>query len=150
MNLHLNHERQGRVHVGARMLVAFGAACVLGACALGPEAARFENKPRVETFAVAIVAVDGAPVASTDPSAVLEPGPRRVTVQMPRAAGFKDGEQRTIDLDVKACTRYWLVASRVVGSAATDVVVDHAQTVYSCAARAGRASSASLPTATPR
>jgi hypothetical protein len=122
---------------GIGVASAMATAVVLGACAIGPEAARFESKPRVETYPVTIVAVDGATVTAST-SAVMEPGKRRVTVQLPRAAGFKEGEHQTIDLDVRACTRYWLVGSRAVGSSAMDVVVDHSQVVHSCLARANR------------
>jgi hypothetical protein len=126
--------RWGRCIVAASVV---STTVLLGACAVGPEAARFENKPRVETYPVTIVAVDGATVTAAT-SAVLEPGKRRVTVQLPRAAGFKDGEHQTIDLDVRSCTRYWLVGSRTAGTEAMNVVVDHSQVVHSCLARATR------------
>ena len=99
------------------------------------DVARFQGTA-VEAFAVQIVAVDGTPVAGN--GAPMEPGLRKVTVQMPAAAGFKVGDQRTIDLDVKACTKYWLVAQRDnrVGPQ-FDVRVDHEQRVHSCARRVG-------------
>lgn len=107
----------------------------LGACASGPDAARFE-RPMLQTFPVDIVAVDGAPVAGAT-STLMEPGLRRVTVRLPRSLAVTDGEQRTIELAVKACTRYWLVASRDIKApdAAVDVRVDHEQTVPACLAR---------------
>jgi hypothetical protein len=107
------------------LLVAMMAGCADSA----RDAARFQRATAVTAFPVTIVAVDGVPMAGT----AMAPGLRKITVLMPRAAGFKDGEQRTIDLDVKACTKYWLVAMRDSRSADTfDVKVDHEQRVYTC------------------
>ncbi len=110
------------------------AALVVAGCASSArDVARFQGTG-VEAFAVSIVAVDGAPMAAG--ASTLEPGMRKVTVAMPTAAGFKPGEQRTIDLDVKACTKYWLVAKRDARvSPQFEIKVDHEQRVYTCANR---------------
>jgi HAMP domain-containing protein len=111
------------------------AAVVLAGCAASPlERARFDSNKGglIETYPVQIVSVDGLSV--TAPSAILAPGLRKVTVQMPAAAGFKAGEVRTIDLEVKACTRYWLVATRDARVGGDyDVKVDHEKRDHGCA-----------------
>jgi hypothetical protein len=73
---------------------------------------------------------------------------------MPRAAGFAENDRRTIDLEVKACTNYWLVASRDVRvSAEYEIKVDHERRVYNCqppatpTVAAAPATPASTPTA---
>jgi hypothetical protein len=113
----------------AAALVAVSAAMLVGCADSARDTARFQRATPVTAYPVTIVAVDGVPMAGT----AMAPGLRKITVLMPRAAGFKDGEQRTIDLDVKACTKYWLVALRDSHGADTyDVKVDHEQRVYSC------------------
>ncbi len=117
--------------------LAFVTALSLVGCAISAkDTARFQ-RPTIDAFPVAIVAIDGAAVAGA--AFAMQPGLRKVTVQMPAEAGFKTGEQRTIDLMVKACTKYWLVAMRDsrVGDQ-FEVKVDHEQRVYPCEApRAG-------------
>lgn len=112
---------------------------LVAGCATGQDAARFEQRPTVQTFPVTIVAVDGAPSSGSGAS-LLQPGLRKVTVQWSRPAGAAAPEQRTIDLDVKPCTRYWLVASRDAKApdAALEVKVDHTQVDHACLARAAR------------
>ena len=53
--------------------------------------------------------VDGETVMS-DNKAVVAPGKRKVTVDLPPRKGFKQPTQHTFDLDVKPCTRYYLAA----------------------------------------
>jgi predicted component of type VI protein secretion system len=111
---------------------------VLAGCTTSPlDKARFQQGPTIETHPVRIVAVDGAAVNET--SSAMAPGLRKVTVLMPTAAGFKPGETKTIDLDVKACTQYWLVATRDTRTAATDydVKVDQEKRDYRCARAPG-------------
>jgi hypothetical protein len=42
----------------------------------------------------------------------VDPGVQKVVVQGPAVAGFQYGEQRTLTLDIKPCTRYWLEAKK--------------------------------------
>ncbi len=114
-------------------VLAVMVSAVLAGCApTALERARFQQGTVIETYPVTIVSVDGAAVSSA--STVMAPGPRKVTVQMPSAAGFKAGDVRTIDLEVKSCTRYWLVATRD-SRAATDyeVKVDYEKRDHNCA-----------------
>ncbi len=108
---------------------------LLAACTSPQERARFQQVG-IETYPVRIVAVDGAAVA--DISTPMAPGPRKVTVQMPAAAGFKTGEVRTLDLDVKPCTQYWLVATRDARSASDyELKVDYEKRDQRCVRAAG-------------
>ena len=45
-----------------------------------------------------------------DNKAVIAPGKRKVTVDLPPSKGFRQPTQNTFDLDVKPCTRYYLAA----------------------------------------
>jgi hypothetical protein len=123
-------------HRAATSSAVAALALLLAACAASPvEQARFHSRAGIETHPVTIVAVDGAAVqAASATSASMAPGLRKVTVQMPAAAGFKPGETRTIDLDVKACTQYWLVAARDKRTGGEyDVKVDHEKRDHRCA-----------------
>jgi hypothetical protein len=42
--------------------------------------------------------------------AVVEPGKRKVTLDLPARKGFKQATQHTIEIDAKACTRYNVAA----------------------------------------
>ena len=53
--------------------------------------------------------VDGETQMS-DNKAVVAPGKRHVTVDLPPRKGFKQPTQNTFELDVKPCTRYNLAA----------------------------------------
>ncbi len=110
----------------------------LAGCAGTADAPRFARAMATESFPVTIVAVDGLPTAAG--AATMEPGLRKLTVQMPHVAGFREGEVRTFELDVKACTKYWLVAQRDARSTASyDVKVDHEQRIYNCSASGNKA-----------
>ena len=62
----------------------------------------------IDTHPVTIVRVDGSDtVLSPVP---VEPGLRKVTVQGPPTVTSRYGEQRTIELSIAPCTRYYLVA----------------------------------------
>ncbi len=62
----------------------------------------------IDTHPVMIVRVDGSDtVLSPVP---VEPGLRKVTVQGPPTATSRYGAERTIELSVAPCTRYYLVA----------------------------------------
>ena len=53
--------------------------------------------------------VDGESVLLGQP-AVVAPGLRKVTIDLPPRKGFKTATQHTMDLEVKPCTRYHLAA----------------------------------------
>jgi hypothetical protein len=53
--------------------------------------------------------VDGETVM-TRTEAVVAPGVRKVTIDVPPRKGFKQATQQTFDLDAKPCTRYYVAA----------------------------------------
>ena len=124
-------------HATSAAAIAVALLLAAGCTTSSLDKARFQQGAAIETHPVRIVAVDGATV--NEASTAMAPGLRKVTVQMPTAAGFKPGDTKTIELDVKACTQYWLVATRDARSAATDydVKVDQEKRDYRCARAPG-------------
>jgi hypothetical protein len=53
--------------------------------------------------------VDDETVPMRQP-AVVAPGVRKVTIDVPPRKGFSQATQQTFDLDVKPCTRYYVAA----------------------------------------
>lgn len=70
------------------------------------------RKAELNTYPVIIISVDGTHYIERNVPLMIEPGPRKIVVQAPPAAGFSFGEQRTLELDVKPCTRYWIEAKK--------------------------------------
>lgn len=60
---------------------------------------------------VLINRVDGESALRNE--AIVAPGKRKVTVDLPPRKGFRIATQETFELDVKACTRYYVVAKLV-------------------------------------
>ncbi|HKW83107.1 MAG TPA: hypothetical protein VJN68_05070 [Burkholderiaceae bacterium] len=85
----------------------------------------------IDTHPVQIVRVDGTDsVFSPVP---VEPGMRKVTVQGPPTPTSRYGDERTIELNVAPCTRYYLVA--VKGNRLSNdftVKVDYQEPVGGC------------------
>lgn len=86
----------------------------------------------IDTHPVLITKVDGR---STPPSTpvLVEPGPRLVAVQTYPSRLDHLGEEKTINLDVKPCTHYYLVAvkqNRVERD--FDVKVEYEEPVPGC------------------
>ena len=46
----------------------------------------------------------------TGNKAVVEPGKRQVTIDLPPRKGFHQATQHTFEIDAKACTRYYVAA----------------------------------------
>jgi hypothetical protein len=94
------------------------------------------SKVDLNTFDVVIISVDdksyiqraGLPV-------MIEPGPHKIVVEGPPQRGGAKGLVRTLDLDVKPCTRYWLEA-RKENSVAADFVpaVNYEEPISGCTA----------------
>lgn len=66
------------------------------------------SKAEMNAFSVIVLDVDG--VHYTRSPVMIDPGRRVVRVQGPPAPGFHQGETRTITIDVKPCTHYYLKA----------------------------------------
>jgi hypothetical protein len=91
---------------------------------------RYYRAP-VDTYPVTIVRVDGK--STTLRPVLVDPGLRQVTVQGPPGAANPTGEQREIALQVRPCTRYYLVAVRPNRLVADfDVRVDYQEPVSGC------------------
>lgn len=103
-------------------LMGLGAAvlsvAVLGGCATATTSysqltGKRWSKTDINTYDVLIISIDGRHEIERGGIPVLvEPGVRKIVVQGPPTAGFTYGEQRTLTLDVKPCTRYWLEAKK--------------------------------------
>jgi hypothetical protein len=65
-------------------------------------------RAELNTYSVIVLDVDGKSYARNP--VMIEPGRRVVRVQGPPAPGFSYGEARSITIDVKPCTHYYLKA----------------------------------------
>ena len=70
------------------------------------------NKVALNTYDVTIVSVDGTSYIQRNVPIMIAPGQHKIVVQGPRTAGFKFGAERTLELNVQPCTRYWLEARK--------------------------------------
>ena len=69
---------------------------------------------------------------------MVEPGVRVVRVQGPAAPGFRFGQDRTLTIDVKPCTRYYLKAVTPNSiSAEFTPMVDFEEPIAGCKATGG-------------
>jgi hypothetical protein len=95
-------------------------------------------KAPIDTHPVLITKVDGVSTPFTTPVQV-DPGPRIVSVQTYPSKLDPLGETRTINLDVKPCTHYYLVAVKPNRLARDfDVKVDYEEPVPGCTPPAAR------------
>ena len=62
-----------------------------------------------DVIPVIVNRVDGETIMSRT-EAVVAPGMRKVTIDVPPRKGFKQATQATFDLDAKPCTRYYVAA----------------------------------------
>ena len=65
-------------------------------------------RTEMNTHSVIVLEVDGK--SEIRNPVMVEPGVRVVRVQGPAAPGFRFGQDRTITIDVKPCTHYYLKA----------------------------------------
>lgn len=88
----------------------------------------------LDTYPVTVTHVDGKSTPLNAP-VLVEPGRHQVTVQAEPSRAQRQGESRTITLDVAPCTRYWLVAVKP-GPLSSDfgVKVDHQEPMPGCTA----------------
>ena len=68
------------------------------------------NRAPIDTYDVTILSVDGKDTRYRE--VLVDPGVRKVVVQGPPGGTRSVGDQREISLDVRPCTRYYLVAVR--------------------------------------
>ena len=91
---------------------------------------RYHAAP-IDTYPVSILRIDGrSTILHPTP---VDPGLRKILVQGPPDGVSREGRQREIDLDVKPCTRYYLVAVKANRlSSDFDVKVDYQEPVGGC------------------
>jgi hypothetical protein len=94
------------------------AAIALAGCATSQPFSQLDgyrwHKVTLNTFDVTIISVDGEHhiQRERDVPIMITPGQHKIVVQGPPTAGFRYGSQRTLDLNVEPCTRYWLEARK--------------------------------------
>lgn len=66
------------------------------------------HKTELNAYSVIVLDVDGK--SDIRSPVMVDPGRRVIRVQAPAGGGFSFGETRTLTLDVKPCTRYYLKA----------------------------------------
>jgi hypothetical protein len=121
-------------------ILSAAAAAALSGCAGLPagygqiDGHKYHPTP-IDTYSVQIVRVDGRDTVGSP--VYVDPGPRKVTVQGPPDGTHRFGAQRTIDLEVAPCTRYYLVAVKP-NRLMTDftIRIDHQEPIAGCSAAA--------------
>ena len=89
------------------------------------------NRAPIDTYDVTIIRIDGKDTHQQP--ALVDPGLRKVVVQGPPGGASRLGEQREIALDVRPCTRYYLVAVKPNKlSLDFDIRVDYEEPVGGC------------------
>ena len=119
-----------------RRVVAVTAIATLSACASTDYhfsqlyGNRYYRAP-IDTYDVTIVRVDGKDTLLRP--VLVDPGVRKVVVQGPPGGASRLGEEREIALDVRPCTRYYLVAVKPNRlSLDFDIRVDYEEPVGGC------------------
>ncbi len=116
------------------LLLATGA--LLAGCATEPFSyldGRRYFRAELNSYSTTVISVDGEhrvvnPVR-------IEPGRRTIVLQAPPVAGFRFGTQRTLDLDVAPCMRYYLAAVRPTSlSQDWTPKVDYVEPIAGCGA----------------
>ena len=92
---------------------------------------RYHRAP-IDTHPVIVLAVEGK--HSLDRVVQVDPGVHQVTVQAPATPADRFGAQQTVSMEIKPCTRYYLVAQRDNALLRPfDVKVDREEPVPGCA-----------------
>lgn len=107
MNLALRRHRRG-ASLAAAILGLFAGCASTGFHYSEVDGRRFFTT-NIDTYSVVINRVDGRSPLVNDPPVRVDPGQRTIEVQGPPSS-TSQGEFRSITLDVKPCTRYYLVA----------------------------------------
>jgi len=95
-------------------------------------------KAELNTFDVQVIRVDDKDYVQHgyNQPIRIEPGMHRIVLQGPSVAGFRYGEQRTLNLEVKPCTRYWFEAKKQNAlSQDFEPRVNYAEPIAGCGAR---------------
>ena len=112
------------------------AAAALAGCATTPYSELYGYRyyvTNIDTYSVIVSKVDGksTPLRMTT---LVDPGLHKIVVQGPPTVTNRYGEEREISLDVKPCTRYYLVARKDNRlSNDFEVKIDYVEPVPGCA-----------------
>jgi hypothetical protein len=121
--------------VASSLLVAAFAAAGLSGCATDYHYSQISGRKyhvsAIDTYSISILRVDGrSTILHPTP---VDPGRRMILVQGPPDGVSLEGRQREIAIDVKPCTRYYLVAVKNTRlSSDFDVRVDYEEPVGGC------------------
>jgi hypothetical protein len=89
------------------------------------------NRAPIDTYDVTILRVDGKDTLFRQ--VLVDPGVRKIVVQGPPGGASRWGEEREFALDVRPCTRYYLVAVRPNKLASDfEVRVDYEEPLGGC------------------
>jgi hypothetical protein len=92
-------------------IAAVAAVVLASGCATKPFSYIDGNKYfRTELNAYSVIVLDVDGQSDLRNPVMVDPGVRVIRVQGPPGGGFRDGEIRTLTLDVKPCTWYYLKA----------------------------------------
>ena len=113
-------------------------AALLGACATGYHYSQLDGRKyiqtNIDTYPLQVTSVDGKSTALTGP-VLVEPGSHQVAVQTFPDKVHRLGVERTLTLDVRPCTHYYLVAVKATPiSSDYSVKVDYQEPVPGCTA----------------
>lgn len=115
------------------------ATVLLGGCATSYSelsGARYHQTP-IDTYPVTVTRIDGQSTPLHGRT-LVDPGRRSLVLQGPPTLTSRNGSEVRIELDVKPCTRYYLVAvkeNRLANDFA--VKVDHEEPIGACTPPAG-------------
>ena len=121
--------------IASALVVAAFAATGLSGCATDYHYSQISGRKyhvsEIDTYSISILRVDGrSTILHPTP---VDPGRRMILVQGPPDGVSLEGRQREIALDVKPCTRYYLVAVKTTRlSSDFDVRVDYEEPVGGC------------------
>jgi hypothetical protein len=124
-----------RLALASVSLAAAAALVVLSGCATGYHYSQISGRKyhvsEIDTYSVSILRIDGrSTILHPTP---VDPGRRMILVQGPPDGVSLEGRQREIALDVRPCTRYYLVAVKANRlSSDFDVKVDYEEPVGGC------------------
>ena len=117
--------------IGATAVVAVLASCASTNYHFSQLVGYRHFRAPIDTYDVTILRVDGKDTAIRP--VLVDPGVRKVVVQGPPGGTRGQGLEREISLDVRPCTRYYLVAVRPNKLTSDfDVRVDYEEPVGGC------------------
>lgn len=128
-------------------LTLVGCAGALAGCAHQWESVLDGNlytRANLNRYPVSIVAVDGE--YSTITPRRVDAGVRRLTVDAPPVANFREPVRKEFEFKVEKCVRYWLAAQRATSLTPDyELVIDHAEPVPGCMPYGQRVESTVMP-----